>query len=124
MEFIFPQIETRTLEEIKDVLEYASKEKTSLTRIMLDNMVVPLDNSDVDVSMLKEAVELINGKFEIEVASYLQVNSFIAFISNACLLVIYKIAVIASVMISDSAPNNVCLYLRCPTNVQLPMMPP
>lgn len=71
MEFIFSQIETRTLEEIKDVLEYASKEKTSLTRIMLDNMVVPLDNSDVDVSMLKEAVELINGKFETEVASYL-----------------------------------------------------
>ena len=41
---------------------------------MLDNVVIPLDNSDVDVSMLKEAVELINGKFEIEVAPYLQVN--------------------------------------------------
>ena len=49
------------MEEIKDVLEYASKTKTSLTRIMLDNMVIPLDNNDVDVSMLKEAVELING---------------------------------------------------------------
>ncbi|WJZ80480.1 hypothetical protein VitviT2T_000396 [Vitis vinifera] len=60
------EIETRTLEEIKDVLEYASKTKTSLTRIMLDNMVVPLLNGDVDVSMLKEAVELINGKFETE----------------------------------------------------------
>ena len=62
------------MEEIKDVLEYDSKTKTSLTRIMLDNVVIPLDNSDVDVSMLKEAVELINGKFETEVASYLQVN--------------------------------------------------
>ena len=56
------------MKEIKDVLEYASKTKTSLTRIMLDNMVVPLDNCDVDVFMLKEVVELINGKFETEVA--------------------------------------------------------
>ena len=62
------------MKEIKDVLEYDSKTKTSLTRIMLDNMVIPLDNSDVDVSMLKEAVELINEKFETEVALYLQVN--------------------------------------------------
>ena len=62
------------MEEIKDVLEYDSKTKTSLTRIMLDNVVIPLDNSDVDVSMLKEVVELINGKFETEVAPYLQVN--------------------------------------------------
>ena len=62
------------MEEIKDVLEYASKTKTSLTRIMLDNMVIPLDNSDVDLSMLKEAVELINGKFETELAPYLLVN--------------------------------------------------
>ena len=62
------------MEEIKDVLEHASKTKTSLTRIMLNNMVVPLDNGDVDVSMLKKAVELINGKFETEVAPYLQVN--------------------------------------------------
>lgn len=34
---------------------------------MLDNMVVPLENGDVDISMLKEAVELINGRFETEV---------------------------------------------------------
>ncbi|XP_010265930.1 PREDICTED: nicotinate-nucleotide pyrophosphorylase [carboxylating], chloroplastic isoform X2 [Nelumbo nucifera] len=59
-------IETRTLEEVKEVLDYASQTKTSLTRIMLDNMVVPLPDGDVDVSMLKEAVELINGRFETE----------------------------------------------------------
>ena len=41
---------------------------------MLDSMIVPLDNGDVDVSMFKEAVELIKGKFETEVAPYLQVN--------------------------------------------------
>ncbi|XP_010265929.1 PREDICTED: nicotinate-nucleotide pyrophosphorylase [carboxylating], chloroplastic isoform X1 [Nelumbo nucifera] len=60
------EIETRTLEEVKEVLDYASQTKTSLTRIMLDNMVVPLPDGDVDVSMLKEAVELINGRFETE----------------------------------------------------------
>ncbi|XP_042488367.1 nicotinate-nucleotide pyrophosphorylase [carboxylating], chloroplastic [Macadamia integrifolia] len=60
------EVETRTLEEVKEVLHYASLSKTSLTRIMLDNMVVPLPNGDVDVSMLKEAVELINGSFETE----------------------------------------------------------
>ncbi|PIA53138.1 hypothetical protein AQUCO_00900029v1 [Aquilegia coerulea] len=60
------EIETRTLEEVKEVLNYASQGKTSLTRIMLDNMVVPLGNGDVDISMLKEAVELINGSFETE----------------------------------------------------------
>lgn len=52
---------------MNEVLDYASQEKTSLTRIMLDNMVVPLPDGDVDVSMLKEAVELINGRFETEV---------------------------------------------------------
>lgn len=34
---------------------------------MLDNMVVPLPNGDVDVSMLKDAVQLVNGRFETEV---------------------------------------------------------
>ncbi|EEF36349.1 Nicotinate-nucleotide pyrophosphorylase [carboxylating], putative [Ricinus communis] len=60
------EIETRTLEEVNEVLSYASQKKTSLTRIMLDNMVVPLPNGDVDVSMLKSAAELINGRFETE----------------------------------------------------------
>ncbi|CAL5350309.1 unnamed protein product [Camellia sinensis] len=59
-------VETRTLEEVNEALHYASQAKTSLTRIMLDNMVVPLPNGDVDVSMLKEAVDLINGRFDTE----------------------------------------------------------
>lgn len=61
------QVETRTLEEVKEVLQYSLHTKTSLTRIMLDNMVIPLPSGDVDTSMLKEAVDLINGKFETEV---------------------------------------------------------
>ncbi|KAK3021232.1 hypothetical protein RJ639_045133, partial [Escallonia herrerae] len=60
------EIETRTLKEVNEVLDYASRTKTSLTRIMLDNMVVPLSNGGVDVSMLLEAVKLINGTFETE----------------------------------------------------------
>ncbi|PPD82016.1 hypothetical protein GOBAR_DD21054 [Gossypium barbadense] len=60
------EVETRTLVEVKEVLQYSSQMKTSLTRIMLDNRVIPLPNGDVDMSMLKEAVELINGKFETE----------------------------------------------------------
>uniref|UniRef100_A0A7N0V9A3 Nicotinate-nucleotide pyrophosphorylase [carboxylating] n=1 Tax=Kalanchoe fedtschenkoi TaxID=63787 RepID=A0A7N0V9A3_KALFE len=60
------EIETRTLEEVKEAVDYASQTKSSLTRIMLDNMVVPLPNGDIDVTMLKEAVALIDGRFETE----------------------------------------------------------
>ncbi|KAG5562800.1 hypothetical protein RHGRI_005506 [Rhododendron griersonianum] len=60
------EVETRTLDEVNEVLQYASQTKTYLTRIMLDNMVVPQPDGDVDVSMLKEAVDLINGRFETE----------------------------------------------------------
>lgn len=60
-------METRTLEEVREVLEYVSGSKTRVSRIMLDNMVVPLENGDVDVTMLKDAVELINGRVETEV---------------------------------------------------------
>lgn len=65
---------------MEEVLHYASQNETSLTRIMLDNMVVPLPNGDVDVSMLKQAVGMINGRFETEVAPilYLYLHSFYA----------------------------------------------
>lgn len=61
------KVETRTLEEVEEVLRYAMQTETSLTRIMLDNMVVPLPNGDVDVSMLREAVKLVDGRFQTEV---------------------------------------------------------
>ena len=60
-------METRTLAEVGEVLNYAEQNKTSVTRIMLDNMVVPQPNGKSDVSMLKEAVEMIKGRFETEV---------------------------------------------------------
>lgn len=60
------------------MLKYASEADTLLTRIMLDNMVVPLSNGDVDVSMLQEAVKLIDGKFETEVCLKLEYVLFSA----------------------------------------------
>lgn len=78
---ILIQVETRTLEEVKEVLEYAVDNKTSLTRIMLDNMVVPLSNGDVDVSMLKDAVQLISGRFETEVNYFLN-GIFLLFVCH------------------------------------------
>ncbi|OEL36028.1 Nicotinate-nucleotide pyrophosphorylase [carboxylating], chloroplastic [Dichanthelium oligosanthes] len=69
------EVETRTLEEVKDVLKYAAENRTSLTRIMLDNMVVPLPNGDVDVSMLKDAVQLINGRFETEASGNVTIDT-------------------------------------------------
>uniref|UniRef100_A0A0D9XGI5 nicotinate-nucleotide diphosphorylase (carboxylating) n=1 Tax=Leersia perrieri TaxID=77586 RepID=A0A0D9XGI5_9ORYZ len=69
------EVETRTLEEVKDLLDYAAENKTSLTRIMLDNMVVPLENGDVDVSMLKDAVQLINDRFETEASGNVTIDT-------------------------------------------------
>ncbi|CAM8947701.1 unnamed protein product [Rhodiola kirilowii] len=69
------EIETRTLEEVKEVLDYASHTKSSLTRIMLDNMVVPLPNGDIDVSMLKEAVALIDGRYETEASGNVTIET-------------------------------------------------
>lgn len=54
------EIETRTLEEVDEVLRVGR-----IDRVLLDNMVVR-HSSGVDVSMLREAVERINGRFETE----------------------------------------------------------
>ncbi|KAH7516364.1 hypothetical protein FEM48_Zijuj10G0127100 [Ziziphus jujuba var. spinosa] len=86
------QVETRTLEEVNEVLHFASQTKTSLTRIMLDNMVVPLPDGDVDVSMLQEAVQLINGRFETEASGNITLQTIhkiggtgVTFISSGAL---------------------------------------
>eukprot|EP00252_Welwitschia_mirabilis_P002781 TRINITY_DN1276_c0_g1_i2.p1 TRINITY_DN1276_c0_g1~~TRINITY_DN1276_c0_g1_i2.p1 ORF type:complete len:367 (+),score=87.07 TRINITY_DN1276_c0_g1_i2:343-1443(+) len=60
------EVETRTLEEVKEVLSYCGHSESVVTRIMLDNMIVPTSDGDVDVSILKEAVDLIKGRFETE----------------------------------------------------------
>lgn len=70
-----------------DLLKYAAENKTSLTRIMLDNMVVPLANGDVDVSMLKDAVQLINGRFETEVCKFNSTLQGLQFLYDVVLVV-------------------------------------
>lgn len=60
------EIETRTLEEVKEVLTHKGEGIGSVSRIMLDNMVVPLRDGSVDVSMLKQAIELVDGQLETE----------------------------------------------------------
>ncbi|KAG0612765.1 hypothetical protein M758_6G050300 [Ceratodon purpureus] len=60
------EIETRTLDEVQEVLDSVAQCKGRVTRVMLDNMVVPLPNGDVDLSMLQQAVTLIDGRFETE----------------------------------------------------------
>ncbi|CAN7044069.1 hypothetical protein BRARA_B03039 [Brassica rapa] len=86
------EVETRTLEEVREVLEYVSGSKTRVSRIMLDNMVVPLENGDVDVTMLKDAVELINGRVETEASGNVTIEtvhkigqSGVTFISSGAL---------------------------------------
>lgn len=59
------EIETSTLDEVKEVLKYGSN--GMVDRIMLDNMVkMDMDKQTVDTSMLVEALALIKGKFETE----------------------------------------------------------
>lgn len=51
-------------------------------------MVVPLPNGDIDVSMLKEAVALIDGRFETEVPVYI---GSLSFNSSSALLNLVKL---------------------------------
>lgn len=63
------QCETRTLEEVDEVLAYlGGHQGTRLRRVMLDNMT-KRDSSapgGIDVTMLKEALRRIGGRIETE----------------------------------------------------------
>lgn len=60
------EIETRTIDEVRQVLDCISSGKSRVTRIMLDNMVKVTPSGSVDVSRLEEAVKLIDGRVETE----------------------------------------------------------
>ncbi|KAL0039454.1 hypothetical protein WJX79_008930 [Trebouxia sp. C0005] len=72
------EVETRTLEEVKEVLQFLESDKHSLVkRLMLDNMT-KLDSSapgGVDVSMLKEAVKLVNGRVDTEASGNVTIDT-------------------------------------------------
>ncbi|KAL0733791.1 hypothetical protein Bca4012_010001 [Brassica carinata] len=89
LEISVEKVERRTLEE---VLEYVSESKTRLARTMLENVVVPLENEDVDITMLRDAVELISGRVETEASGNVTIEtgykigqSGITFISSGVL---------------------------------------
>lgn len=57
------EVETRTIDEVKEALEVIDSAKDSMvTRIMLDNMVTKEDDGSVNVSMLEEALDLIGDR--------------------------------------------------------------
>ncbi|XP_024539844.1 nicotinate-nucleotide pyrophosphorylase [carboxylating], chloroplastic isoform X2 [Selaginella moellendorffii] len=58
------EVETRTLDEVRRVLAILDKGK--VTRIMLDNMVSTQANGDIDVGLLREAVEIVGGRVQTE----------------------------------------------------------
>ncbi|KAH0869416.1 LOW QUALITY PROTEIN: hypothetical protein HID58_076438, partial [Brassica napus] len=59
------KVETRTLEEVKKVLEYWIQDSDDGNNAGKYGCI-PLENGDVDVMMLNDAVELINGGAETE----------------------------------------------------------
>jgi nicotinate-nucleotide pyrophosphorylase (carboxylating) len=66
------EIETRTLEEVQEVISCIERGVGRVTRVLLDNMVVRMPNGDVDVSMLQSAVDIVNSRFETEVRAFIQ----------------------------------------------------
>eukprot|EP00850_Spirogloea_muscicola_P012299 SM000079S22417 [mRNA] locus=s79:20814:23915:- [translate_table: standard] len=60
------EVETRTLEEVREAMESAGEGLGRVTRLLLDNMVVPLPNGGLDVSMLERALEIVGGQVETE----------------------------------------------------------
>ena len=61
------QVETRTLDEVREVLACRGAGVGRVTRVMLDNMVTKLPGGSMDTSMLEEAVQMIGGQLETEV---------------------------------------------------------
>ncbi|KAL3135671.1 hypothetical protein ABBQ38_006145 [Trebouxia sp. C0009 RCD-2024] len=72
------EVETRTLDEVRQVLQFLETDKHSLVkRLMLDNMTKldPSAPGGVDVSMLKEAVKLVNGKVDTEASGNVTIDT-------------------------------------------------
>jgi len=69
------EIETRTLEEVQEVISCIERGVGRVTRVLLDNMVVRMPNGDVDVSMLQSAVDLVNSRFETEASGNVTIET-------------------------------------------------
>jgi len=66
------EIETRNLNEVKDVIQFG---KNKIHRVMLDNMVKIKPNNEIDVTMLEDALKLINHQFETEASGNINISS-------------------------------------------------
>lgn len=67
MRDIMIEVETRTMNEVKEIVELVEKWGPGclVTRVMLDNMAKKTADG-LDISMLKEAVEYVDGRVETE----------------------------------------------------------
>jgi len=59
------EIETRTLEEVQEVISYEESNPGSVDRVLLDNMVTVVDG-EIDTSMLEDALKIVDGKVDTE----------------------------------------------------------
>eukprot|EP00164_Ancoracysta_twista_P001082 GFYU01001414.1.p1 GENE.GFYU01001414.1~~GFYU01001414.1.p1 ORF type:complete len:302 (-),score=82.07 GFYU01001414.1:370-1275(-) len=75
------EVETRTLDEVKEVLECSTKGRVD--RIMLDNMVVKTD-AGYDTSMLEEALKLIQHKIPAEASGNITSASLAQVAATGC----------------------------------------
>lgn len=62
------QVEARTLEEVQQVLACRGEGPGRVTRVMLDNMTTVRGDGTLDVSMLRQAVQMVDGRLETEVS--------------------------------------------------------
>lgn len=72
------EVETRTLDEVQEVLQFLETDKHSLVkRLMLDNMTKldPSAPGGVDVSMLQEAVKLVNSRLDTEASGNVTIDT-------------------------------------------------
>lgn len=63
------QVEARTLEEVEQVLACHGEGPGRVTRVMLDNMTTVKEDGTLDVSLLRQAVQLVDGRLETEVSA-------------------------------------------------------
>jgi nicotinate-nucleotide pyrophosphorylase (carboxylating) len=65
------EVETRTLDEVKEAVEHAG----IIHRIMLDNMVSFREDGTMDTSMLEQAVDIIGGRVPTEASGNVTLNT-------------------------------------------------
>lgn len=81
------EVETRTLEEVTQAIECLGNDEDKLiTRIMLDNMVRKDEScpGGVDISMLVEAVKMIDGRCETEASGNVTLSTVGAIAQSGC----------------------------------------